>query len=810
MLRHLLSLVVIPLIAMPASAQTDQLSSTWQNPPEPIVSMLDADRLPAVSISPDNRWLIELERRSLPPIAELAEPWVAIAGIRLNPNTWGPAQEGSYQGITVRPLGASEGTSIYLPADARVRNLRWSADSRYLAFTLTQADGIELWMLDVAEAKAQPLSGPVLNDVYNSPCRWLPGDQGLICKVRPQSLGDLPQAPQVPTGPVIESSQGRVAATRTYTNLLQSPHDEALFEHYFSAQLAHISLEGEITLLDQSSLIRNVTVSPDGQWLLRSTMHRPFSYQVPLSRFPVRYEVLNRQGEVVHELVDLPLADDIPISFDSVRQGKRSIGWRADHPATLYWVEALDGGDANTPADYRDGVYTLSAPFDAEPTELWRATLRFRGITWSTDDFAIATEAWYDSRQLKTWGINPQSPDTEPVLIDERDFQDAYANPGNPVTTPGPYGRSVLMLSEDGKSIYLNGSGASPEGVFPFLDRLDLTTLETERLWQAEGKAFSRVTRLLDANAQDLIVRSESQTSPGNYHRLSLSSGEEVPLTEFSDPLAWYADVQKEIVRYPREDGVTLTATLYLPPGYDTTTDGPLPTVLWVYPREFKDRDVASQNTRSEYTFTRPGRSSVLFLLTQGYAVLSGPTMPIVGEGDKEPNDTYIEQLVSSAEAAVNFLVERGISDGNRLAIGGHSYGAFTAANLLAHSDLFQAGIARSGAYNRTLTPFGFQGEQRNFWETPETYLTMSPFISAEKINEPLLMIHGAEDNNSGTFPIQSERLYEAMKGLGGTVRYVSLPVEGHAYRSREAVGHVLWEMVEWLNTHVKSQPESE
>lgn len=807
MFRHLLPLVIFPLITMPVAAQTDQMLSTWQNPPEPIASMLDADRLPAVSISPDNQWIVEFERRELPPIAELAEPVVAIAGTKLNPNTWGPAQEGSYKSMTIRPFGTLENPPpIHLPVGARIRNVRWSYDSRHLAFTLTQADGIELWVLDVATAKATPLSGPILNGIYNSPCRWLPENDGLICKVRPEDMGDPPAEPLSPVGPVIESSQGRIAATRTYTNLLRSPHDEALLEYYFSSQLAHISLTGEITRLDTPGLIRNVTVSPDGQWLLRSTIHRPFSYQVPLSRFPVRYEVLNRQGEVIHELADLPLADDIPIAFDSVRQGKRRIGWRTDQPATLSWVEALDGGDASTPAEYRDGLYTLTAPFNDAPTEIWRSNLRFRGVIWSDATLALVTEAWYDTRQLKTWSINPQDTAVENVLLDARDFQDAYANPGSPVTMLGAYGRSVLMRSDDGNSIYLNGGGASPEGVFPFLDRLDLTNLETERLWQAQGDTFSRIARLLDTNGQNVVVRRESPTSPGNYYQLDLSTGEEIPLTEFVDSLAWYADVQKEIVRYPRADGVTLTATLYLPPGYNPATDGPLPTVLWAYPQEFKDRKVASQNTRSEYTFTRPGRSSVLFLLTQGYAVLNGPTMPIIGEGEFEPNDTYIEQLVSSAEAAVNLLIERGVSDGTRLAIGGHSYGAFTAANLLAHSDFFQAGIARSGAYNRTLTPFGFQGEQRNFWETPETYLTMSPFISAKKIDEPLLLIHGAEDNNSGTYPIQSERLYEAMKGLGGTVRYVSLPAEGHSYRSREAVGHVLWEMVQWLDQHVKGE----
>lgn len=800
MLRHLFLLLFLSL--MPTTAAAAQPDLTWQDPPEPIASMLDAQRLPVVSFSPDNRWLVELGRQPLPPIAEVAEPAIAIAGIRINPHTWGPAREASYRSIALRPLDAVDSKPIELPEGARIRNLRWSYDSRYLAFTLTRADGLELWLLDTTTAVAKPLTGPILSEVYNAPCRWLYGSSSLICKLRPADIGDPPAEPTVPQGPIIESSSGRVAATRTYTNLLENPHDEALLEYYATSQLAEVNLTGEITTIAAPALVRNVVPSPDGQWLLRSTVHRPFSYQVPLSRFPVRFDILNRAGEVIYTVADLPLADDVPIAFDSVRPGKRSIGWRTDKPATLHWTETLDGGDASVEQPHRDALYTLAAPFQQPATELWRSSLRHRSVIWGDSATAIVSEAWYASRRIRNWVIDPSQPTAPPRLLNERDFQDAYANPGSPLTTPGPYGRSVLRLNNN--SLYLSGSGASPEGVFPFLDRLSLETLTTERLWQSQGDSLSRVSRLLDDDARTLIVRQESSIKPANYYRVDRTTSEENALTQFSDPLAWYQDIQREIVRYPRADGVTLTATLYLPPGHNPAQDGPLPTLLWAYPEEFKSAEVASQVTRSENTFTRPSRASVLFLLTQGYAVLSGPTMPIIGEGDTEPNDTYIEQLVASATAAVDYLVERGISDRNRLAIGGHSYGAFTAANLLAHSDLFQAGIARSGAYNRTLTPFGFQGEQRSFWETADTYLTMSPFVAADQINEPLLLIHGAADSNSGTYPMQSERLFEALKGLGGTVRYVSLPAEGHGYRSREAVGHVLWEMVTWLDEHLK------
>jgi dipeptidyl aminopeptidase/acylaminoacyl peptidase len=364
-------------------------------------------------------------------------------------------------------------------------------------------------------------------------------------------------------------------------------------------------------------------------------------------------------------------------------------------------------------------------------------------------------------------------------------------------------GRYTLKFGENGNLLF-RGQGASPEGVYPFLDSRDISTGETKRLWHASDPHYESISRVLDKNGERFITRRQSKTDPPNYYLHQAGKKRPTQLTNTTDWAPQFAEVEKELITYTREDGVQLSATLYLPPGYNIKKDGPLPFLLWAYPREHKSKKTASQITTPTQTFSRPYGSSALFLLTQGYGLLMGPTMPIIGEGDQEPNDTYRAQLVGSAKAAVDALVERGVADPDRIAIGGHSYGAFTAANLLAHSDLFRAGIARSGAYNRTLTPFGFQGEQRTFWEAQDVYMSMSPFSNAAKIDEPMLMIHGQNDSNSGTYPIQSERLYEAMKGLGATVRWVVLPYEDHGYRSREAIGHTLWEMVYWMDTYVK------
>lgn len=787
---------------MPLTATAQEI---WQDAPEPIADMLDTPWFPEVKVSPNRRWLVRLARPSLPDIEIIAQPRVQIAGIQLNPATRGPAAASGFQSIELQNLETGDRRLIKLPENAQIRNVTWSPEGNYLAFTLTQASGIELWVANAETAEAQALTPPQLNNTYGRPCSWINETAGLLCKMVPPDQPAPPTAPTIPSGPRIEENLGRQAPQRTYTNLLQSPYDEARFDYYLTSVLEQVTVEGQRTPITSPQLIASAQPSPDGQWFILTTFQRPFSYQVPARLFAVQISILNLAGQEQFRVADLPLADNVPITFGSVRTGRRIVRWRADRPATLYWVEALDGGDAGQPADQRDAVYQLNAPFtDLEPDLLWTTELRFRQMLWGHDTLALGQAYWHNTRQLRTWQLDPSNPEDEPILLNQRDVQDSYNDPGQPITAPGPYNRYTLMLTPDGDGLYLRGQGASPDGVYPFLDRWTLATNAVERLWQSADPDYERVILLWDNSGEQLMTHRQSPTAPPNYWRRDLTRNEVSPLTDFSDPLPWFDGISRQVVRYQRRDGLELSATLYLPPGHDPTTDGPLPTILWAYPREFKSREAAAQVTTAENVFSRPYGASPLFLLTQGYAVMRNPTMPIIGEGEIEPNDSYIEQLSDSAAAAVNYLVEQGISDPDQIAIGGHSYGAFTAANLLAHTNLFRVGIANSGAYNRTLTPFGFQGEQRTFWDAPEVYIQMSPFAQAAKINEPLLLIHGEQDANAGTYPIQSERLYGALQGLGGTVRWVELPAEGHGYRSREAVGHVLWEMTQWLDTHLK------
>ncbi|MEM6402102.1 MAG: prolyl oligopeptidase family serine peptidase, partial [Cyanobacteria bacterium P01_D01_bin.116] len=742
----------------------------WQIPPQPINQILEAAPPPQIRISPDRQWMVELEQSQLVPIALLAEEEVAVAGFRLNPQTNGPARHNTYYSMRIKAVDSPENVkTIQLPENPRIGYVKWSDDSQKLAFTLTQETGLELWVLHITDGTIQQLTKPVLNAAYGTPYRWL-DNETLICKFVSTSRGEVPRKSKAPTGPLIQENLGSKKPTRTYTNLLKNAHDEALFEYYLTSTLEKITLEGNRTQLISSSLISEAIPSPDSNFILISSIKKPFSYQVPAARFPKQIYVIDNHGKQIYQVANLPLDEERSIKFDAVRKGRRRTSWRSDEKATLTWVEALDEGDPSIEVPYRDALFNLAAPFTSTATQLWKSEYRFNSIVWGKPDTAIAYEKWYDTRRSRTWRIYPNNPETPPKLLFDRSFEDKYNAPGTPITKVGDYGYKVLRFAYDGQSIYLSGRGASPDGVYPFLDSLNLETQETQRLWQCQDPYYEQIFALLDDEAQSLITVRQSKTEPPNLMRISRNNHEQKILTDYQDPAPQLAGIHKELVQYQRADGVQLSAKLYLPPDYDVERDGPLPTILWVYPEEFKDKEFAGQITTPENTFSRPSRASVLFLLTQGYAVLSGATLPIIGEGDNEPNDTYVEQLIAGAQAAVDYVVERGIADRKKIGIGGHSYGAFTTANLLAHTDLFCMGIARSGAYNRTLTPFGFQGEQRNFWEAQQTYIEMSPFTHASQIKAPLLLIHGENDSNAGTYPLQTKRLYQALKGLGTTV----------------------------------------
>ena len=802
------AMLALLFTTLPAAADDE---SEYRLPSTTLVEMVDAPPTPLVSVAPGDQWMLLLQQPNLPPIAELAERELRLAGLRIKPQVNGPSRTRPYVGLELLRIADQKRVPVIgLPGTPRIESVRWSPDGAHFCFMHTAATGIELWVVETASGMARRLTGPVLNNAARTPPAWVDNNT-LACTLVPEDRKAEPAPPTVPSGPDLRENLGTTSPNRTYQDLLKSPHDEALFEHYCTSRLALVSLDGTQNTIGTPEIIWGFDPSPDGSYIIVNTLHRPWSYLVPASRFPQRLEIRDRDGSPVHLVADKPLQESIPIAFGSVATGPRELGWRNDKPATAVWVEALDGGDAGAEAEHRDRVFTLDAPFDGDPQPLLTTDLRFGGITWGNDELALAFEWWWKTRQIRVWRLQPGNIAEEPVLVNERSFEDRYADPGDPVTKRNAMGRRVLLTGNDNRSLYLLGDGASPEGDRPFLDVLDMETMKTERKFHSQAPYYERPVTLLGGELNAVLTRRESVEEPPNYFVRDLVNGALRQVTEFPHPTPQLVGLTKEQIRYERDDGVMLTATLYLPPGYDKEQQGPLPLLMWAYPQEYKSADAAGQVTDSPYRFSRVGWWSPLLFLAAGYAVLDDPAMPIVGEGEEEPNDTFVAQLVASAQAAADEVVGRGVTDSHRLAVGGHSYGAFMTANLLAHSDIYAAGIARSGAYNRTLTPFGFQSEERSLWEAPDVYFAMSPFMHAEKVNEPILLIHGEADNNSGTFPMQSERYYNALKGHGATARLCFLPHESHGYRARESVLHMLWETEQWLDTYVKSaEPQAE
>ena len=773
----------------------------YRAPPQVVVEMLDAPPPPVPFVSPDRTWLLLADRAAMPTIADLSQPMLRLAGDRINPATNGPFRSVSYVGLRLKRIADGLERAIQAPSGARIGSPSFSPDGRRIAFTVTEGGGIALWVATVETGQAEALTGAVLNATFGAPCGWSPDGADLLCLFVPEGRGAAPEASRVPAGPNVQVAEGRASPAPTYEDLLQNAYDERLFDHYFTARLGRVSVATRaVAWLGESGLFDGVDPSPNGQYLLVQRLHRPYSYTVPSGLFPRAIEVWDRDGRLVRRLADLPLGERIPMR--GVRQGPRGVQWRPAQPATLVWAEALDGGDPRRQVPHRDRVMSLTLP-SGDTAEIARTEYRYGGIQWGErDGLALLTEMDRPTRRTRTWILNVGQAGTAPRRFVDRSTEDAYTDPGRPLMRPTASGEMVLLQSADGRSLYLSGAGSSPQGDHPFLDRLDLRTLQTQRLFQAQDPYYETLLAVLDAAGSRILTNRESQTEPQNvFVRDLVRRVAPRALTDVRDPAPQLRGLSKQLVTARRPDGVQLSGTLYLPPGYQQGTR--LPLVLWVYPAEFGSADAAGQVRGSPNRFTRISGASHLFLLTQGYAVLDNPSLPVVG-GDTA-NNAYVPQVVSGARAWIDRMVELGVADRDRVGVGGHSYGAFTTANLLAHTDLFRTGIARSGAYNRTLTPFGFQAESRTFWQASDVYNRMSPFFYADSVNEPILLIHGEADDNTGTFPIQSDRLFAALKGLGARAELVTYPHEAHGYAARETLLDCVARMIEWYDRHVKN-----
>jgi dipeptidyl aminopeptidase/acylaminoacyl peptidase len=771
----------------------------YQKPSKAILDALNASATPLLSVSPSKSYALLVEPSRNPPIADLAQPMMRLAGIRLDPKTNGPHASREVQSLTLMRLPDGAQTRVAAPAGGKLGRPLWNTDGSQFAFTNTTSSAIELWIGAAATGQVRRIEGVRINAMFPQPIRWM-DSKTILASLVPANRGPAPVQPEVPLGPKVQEASGRAAGVWTNPDALTSAFDEQCFDYYGASQLTLIdAATGKSTPFGKVAIYTSANPSPDERHLLVTAAHRPYTYLHVYSAFPKEVEIWDRTGKVERKIASLPLEDRVPV--DGVPVGPRNFVWRADQNGTLMWVEALDGGNPKEKVPNRDRVLALKAPYRGEPEEQFKVQNRFVGASFVEGTaFAMVTDLERNRRWVRTQLIDLDHPNNPPKTIVSRDMRDRYQDSGSPVTKPGPNGQPVAVKSGD--TILFTGPGASPKGDLPFLNAFDLKEQKTSTLFRSDDSHYEEVVAVLDDAGARFITRRESPADPPNYF---LHDGAKLTaLTHFPDPVPALRAIKRQLVTYKRADGVPLSFTLYTPPNYVPGTK--LPTVVWAYPLEYDDAATAGQINGSTNRFLTITGPSHLFFLLDGYAILDNAAMPVVGSIDKV-NDTYIDQVVSSAKAAIDKAVEMGVTDPDRVGVGGHSYGAFMTANLLANSNLFRAGIARSGAYNRTLTPFGFQSERRTLWEAPETYLKMSPFMNAQKIKTPILLIHGEADNNQGTFPIQSERMYMAIRGNGGTVRYVVLPHEAHGYMGRESVEHTLYEMLSWFDKHVKNAP---
>lgn len=804
--KYMMKLRFLLLIFGISIAAHAQENISYQQPPKEILALADYERAPSVSMDTKKEHMLLSYRNTYKSLDDLNQEEMRLAGLRINPITNISSTITYVNNLKLRKIKEKAEIQIAgLPQNPKIANVSWSPNEKKIAFTNTTNSGVELWIVDVLSATAKKVTQDNLNANLGNPYNWRKDNETLLVKMLPKNRPALIDAKKdLPKGPTVSVSDGSKSQNRTYADLLKNKIDEQNFETLVNSELYTVTISGKSDLFKGIAIYAGESFSPDGNYLMLTTIQKPYSYIVPLSRFPQTTIVYDASGKEIKVVNEVPLTEIMPKGFSSVRKGKRSMAWRADKPATLTYVVALDEGDQAIKAEYRDELFEWNAPFATAPNSLFKIKQRFDVVIWGNATNAIVSDYWYDTRNTKTYLINPSNSSIAPKIIFDRNSQDIYSDPGNFETKKNEFNRYVLAIEND--NAYLKGEGYTKDGQFPFIDEYNLKALKSKRLYASNMKDKKEdLLSIEDFKKGIVLVQIQSKNDyPNYYFRNIKNNGDLTPITTFKSPFESIKDVYKEVIKYKRKDGVDLTGTLYLPAGYDRTKKEKLPLLIWAYPAEFKDKNSAGQNDKNPNEFTFPYYGSFVYWVTRGYAVLDDASFPIIGEGTTEPNDNFMTQLVDDAEAAINAVDNLGYIDRKRVAVGGHSYGAFMTANLLTHCNLFTCGIARSGAYNRTLTPFGFQSEQRNYWDVPKVYNDMSPFMNAEKMKTPMLLVHGDADNNPGTFTLQSERYFQALKGLGAPVRLVLLPKESHGYAAKENIFHLLWEQDQFLEKYLK------
>ncbi len=731
-------------------------------------------------------------------LEELAEADIELAGNKFSPRL--NAEKKFYQTNSFSLVDFSKESKITLDL-AKYQGIRttfYSADYSKAIMTYDCEDGVSFILVDFTTQKIVEYPEIRLNGVMGEPhVQWLASQKEVLINMIPENRGDKPNAQVIPQSPIIEETSGKISQMRTYTNLLKSPNDEILFDYYFTSQIAIVNLKSKkIKKIGDPGIYRSVSISPNNKLLIVTKINKPYSYTVPYYYFPQTSAVWNLKGKEIRHLLTRPLQDEIPIG--GTYSGERYHQWLPLADQTILWYEAQDNGDPKVEVEYRDIIYISDYPYQ-DKVEFYRTEHRATGFTCFADKQKIIYGDYdRDKLWVRNWLFDLE--DKSKTLIINQSVNDKYADRGDIFTIWDENKESVIVRNGD-LVYFINNTGASPEGNKPYLASLNIETLEFTKIYEADANKYEQIITFATPDFSSIIIGNQDVMNPRNYQIVNLETGERRTLTNNTDPYPDYAKLQKELVNYKRSDGLDLSGILYLPYNYDGNEK--LPLIIHAYPREYVTAETAGQVSGSDKTFTWYYGDDIRYLAMNGYAVLYNASIPIVGDPELV-NDTFIEQLLDGVSSAITFLDNKGVIDPQRVGIIGHSYGAFMVANVLANSDLCQVGVAKSGAYNRTLTPFGFQKERRTFWQAKDFYLSVSPFATADQINEPILLIHGDKDPNSGTYPMQTKRLYQAIKGNGGTAKMVILPFEEHGYRAKESELHVLSEVIDWFDKFLK------
>jgi len=839
-------------------------SESYLRPPDRIAKLVQAPWWKNTTLadpSPDRTHFVRLESEGMPSLASFARPHLNLGGLQIDPAA------NRARALTTRAATGLElvgidgrGVQVKLPAGTTVSDPAWSPDGSRIAFLVHSDRATHVYVADVASGRSREVSRtPVLATLTTS-LEWLPDGSGLVTVLVPADRGAPPADPKVATGPEVRLSQPGDNQMWTYPTLLQTPHDKALLAYYTTGQLAVLGVDGRSERrIGAPAMIKSFDAGMDGTYFLVTVMTRPFSYLVPVGQFGQKQEIWDASGKVLATLTTTPL--DTGIKPDSATRARREMEprdptWRpdgaglsflelaprkaeADSGGARSGVGAGAGGDSGSDGEANprgrrgDRVMLWAPPFDSASLHpVYEAHARMTDVNYtSSPDLVLVTEGSTrqgrprfapdegEGRGGKVYAVYLSRPDTTYPIATYR-ADDFYGHPGTLLTRGAPprlggfyapresaHQPILAQLSSDGGSVFLQGTLYSKkpleDGPQEFIDRVEIETGKKTRVYEGEaGDTYENVVAALDDDATRLVVSRQSATTVPDFYLRDVGSGNLTALTHNTDYAPEITHAPTRVLTVKRLDGIEVQIKVTFPPGYHGETR--LPALLWFYPMEYTDQEHYDESNRdyNKNAFPRLGVRSMVYFVELGYAVVE-PDAPIIGDAG-EMNDHYVNDLRNDLAAVVDELDRDGDIDRQRLAVGGHSYGAFSTANALVHTPFFKAGIAGDGNYNRTLTPFRFQTERRNLWEDFDLYHAMSPLFFADQLNGALLMYHGLADQNPGTFPIHSKRMFDALNYLGKTAALYYYPYENHGPATESTILDLWSRWTAWLDLYVK------